>query len=274
MAEFDAYSATSRALKVEKALGLVWFPGGQIREGRGFHGFEKRWSVTCEQTREEVGSVSSGGTHGDLVMLEVKGLRTREVVPVLREEVPEHACTRVDACVDFDRPGAWDDLLGILAEVKQEQGLKGEKRGDWDFPEDGRTMYLGANSSPVRCRLYEKGKQPGYRSACRWDWVRLEAQVRPQKDARRVFSTLSADQVWGASGWTRKIAQRAFSLETGAFPAAGVKKDTDFAQRWEWVCAQAAPTLLEAIEVFGDWESVRRNLIEGHRARLAGKRGC
>ena len=41
-----------------------------------------------------------------------------------------------------------------------------------------------------------------------------------------------------------------------------MKKDTDFAQRWEWVCAQAAPTLLEAIEVFGDWESVRRNLIE------------
>lgn len=272
MVEFDAYSATSRSWKVQDAIGLVWVPGANPREGKGFHGFQTRYSFISPDTREEVAAVSTGGTHGDLVMVEVKGLNTRQIVPKLRESFPDHACTRVDACVDFDRPGAWDDILGILLDVKQEQRLKGEKRGDWDFPEDGRTMYLGATTSPVRCRAYEKGKQPGYRSACRFDWVRLEAQVRPQKDARKVYSTLSAPQVWGASGWTRKIAQRAFALETGAFPAAGVKKDTDFVQRWEWVCAQAAPTLLEAIEVFGDWESVRRNLVEGHKARLSAKR--
>ena len=60
-------------------------------------------------------------------------------------------------------------------------------------------MYLGANSSPVRCRLYAKGKQPGYRSAGRPDWVRLEVQVRPQKTARKSYSAISADDTWGAS---------------------------------------------------------------------------
>lgn len=272
MANFDAYSATSRAIKVENALGMVWHAGGQIREVRAHHGFEKRWAVKDEETGEETGSVSSGGSHGDLVFMEVKGQRTQDFVPKLRLEVPDHECTRVDSCVDFDRPGAWDDLLGVLLRVKADERLKGEKRGDWDYPEDGRTMYLGATTSPVRCRLYEKGKQPGYRSAGRENWVRLEAQVRPQKTARKAYSTISAAEVWGGSRWTKKIAAEAFSLEIGSFPAAGVKKDSDFERRWQWICAQAAPTLLEAIEVFGTWDCVRENLVLGHKAMLAAKR--
>ena len=89
--------------------------------------------------------------------------------------------------------------IGIVLEVTADKGLKGERRGDWDFPEDGRTMYLGANASPVRCRLYEKGMQSGYRSAGRPDWVRLEVHVRPQKTARKAYSASSADDTWGAS---------------------------------------------------------------------------
>lgn len=272
MVNFDAYSATSRALKVESALGIVWHPGGQIREVRAHHGFGQRWSVKDEETGEETGSVSTGGTHGDLVMIEVKGCRTPDFVPKLRAEVPEHNCTRVDACVDFDRPGAWDDLLGILLTVKADQKLKGEKRGDWDYPEDGRTMYLGATSSAVRCRLYEKGKQPGYRSADRENWVRLEAQVRPEKDARRAYSTISAADVWGASRWTKRIAAEAFSLDVGAFPASGVKKDSDFERRWQWLVAQYGPTLLEAKELFGTWDCVGENIVLAHKAQLAARR--
>ena len=34
----------------------------------------------------------------------------------------------------------------------------GGKAGDWDdFPEKGRTLYLGSQSSPVRMRLLRKG---------------------------------------------------------------------------------------------------------------------
>lgn len=47
-----------------------------------------------------------------------------------------------------------------------------------------------------------------------------------------------------------------------------MKKDSDFLRRWDWVCGQAAPTLLEAIEVFGSWDCVRENLVMAHKAKL------
>ncbi|WP_235605818.1 replication initiation factor domain-containing protein, partial [Rhodanobacter thiooxydans] len=81
-----------------------------------------------------------------------------------------------------------------------------EKRGDWDMPELGRTQYLGASSSAVRARLYEKGKQPEFRHLSRFDLCRLEIQVRPAKDAKDAYSKLSALEVWGASKWTRQLA--------------------------------------------------------------------
>ena len=58
----------------------------------------------------------------------------------------------------------------------------GGKAGDWDdFPEKGRTLYLGSQSSPVRMRLYEKGLQPEYAHLNRPNWARIEVQVRPAK---------------------------------------------------------------------------------------------
>ena len=41
----------------------------------------------------------------------------------------------------------------------------GGKAGDWDdFPEKGRTLYLGSQSSPVRMRLYERACSPNMRT--------------------------------------------------------------------------------------------------------------
>lgn len=274
MPEFDAYSATTRAAKAETFLGMLWKPGFEVREGRGFHGFERRISVKCGQTRDEVGAVSFGGTHGDLVMVEAKGFVTSEVIERIRQEVPDHNCTRVDSCHDADVPGAWDDYLAIVQDVKAKYRIVGEKRGDWDHhPELGRTMYLGATSSPVRLRLYEKGKQPEYRHACRENWVRIECQVRPQKDARQAYSTVSASDVWGASKFTREIAARAFALDTGLFPAGGVKKENDLERRLRWMVMQYAPTLLELREAVGTWECVGKSLEEMVKAQKRGRKG-
>ena len=40
--------------------------------------------------------------------------------------------TRVDACADFDAPGAFEALLGPSIEVKKERRIMGGKAGDWD----------------------------------------------------------------------------------------------------------------------------------------------
>ena len=144
-----------------------------------------RW-VTC-----------SGAEQEDRVMLEVKGTRTPAVVEAVRASYP-HRCTRVDSCADFDAPGAFDRVLGAVMDAKKDHRLYGESRGDWDdFPELGRTQYLGAATSPVKLRLYEKGKQPEYRHLNRSDWCRLEIQVRPQKEAKQAYAGLSALEVWG-----------------------------------------------------------------------------
>ncbi|TDM20496.1 replication initiation factor domain-containing protein, partial [Macrococcoides canis] len=139
----------------------------------------------------EAVSISYGGSHGDRVMIEAKGVYTPQIVEKIRDQVPDHKVTRVDAAHDVDDPDAWETLLGVVLEVKAKYRLKGERGGDWDFPEDGRTQYLGAPSSPIRTRLYEKGKQPEYRHCSRPGWVRLEAQVRPKGDAKTAYSTIS-----------------------------------------------------------------------------------
>lgn len=273
MPEFDAYSATSRAVKPDTFLGMLWQPGYDVRDGRGFHGFERRVSVRTWDTREEVGAVSFGGSHGDLVMVEAKGQGTGSIIERIREEVPDHACTRVDSCHDVDVPDAWETYLAICQDVKAKYKIKAEKRGDWDdFPEDGRTYYLGSTSSPVRVRLYEKGKQPEFRHACRPNWVRVEAQVRPQKDARQLYSTISASEVWGASKFTREIAARAFELDAGIFPAGGVKRENDLERRLQWLANQYAPTLLELREAVGNWECVGLSLGDIVKAQMASRK--
>lgn len=204
-------------------------------------------------------------------MCEVKGTMSEQVITQIRAKVPDHNCTRVDSAHDIDVPGAWDDLLAVMMDVKAEFKLKGERRGDWDFPDDGRTQYLGAPTSPVRVRLYEKGKQPEYRHACRENWVRIEAQVRPQKESRRAFASLDASEVWGASKFTRELAVRAFALDAGVFPAGGVKRENDLERRLHWLIEQYAPTLMELRQAVGSWECVGLSLEEMVKAHKRAK---
>lgn len=258
---FDAYTATGRGVKPEEVIGLLCEPGVQVVEGRGFHQFAKRWSV--RDACGEIGAVQTGGVHGDLVMVEVKGERTPAVVEGLRAKVPEHRCTRVDSCIDFEEPGAFERLLEPVLEVKAEHRLYGEPRGDWkDFPELGRTQYLGAKSSVAQARLYEKGKQPEYVHLQRFDWCRLEVQVRPQKDARERFSRLTACEVWGAGRWTRDLAERVFSAEVMRQPAGTVWRSSTRDAAIRWMVRQYATHLVSLASDLGGFDVMGLTLGE------------
>ena len=103
----------------------------------------------------------------------------------------------MDSCADFDEPGAFERLLGPCTEVKKAHRLKGSKAGDWeDFPEDGRTMYIGSPKSVTMARLYEKGKQPEYRHLNRENWARLEIKSGQQKGKSGLFNVSPVD-AWG-----------------------------------------------------------------------------
>lgn len=260
MVRFDGYSATTTSVKPDDVMGWLFRMGDTVHHGKGFHTFGERMAVKAP-SGDEVGYVAWGGRQGERLMVEVKGERTPQVVERLRSAA-EHRCTRVDSCVDFERPGAFEELLEPVLQVKADHRLYGERRGDWEFPELGRTQYLGANSSAVRARLYEKGKQPEYRHLDRPNLARLEIQVRPQKEAKTAYSTLTALEVWGASKWTRQLAAVVLEKHLDPHPPGTVRKDSKRDQALRWMAGQYGPHLVSLAEDLGGWKELGLTLQE------------
>lgn len=265
MIRFDAYSATTTAAKPPDLVSILFessgFSGVTMSQGRGFHTFGER--VACkDESGEEIGAVMWGGRQGDRCMIEVKGTSTPAAVSRLRERF-EHRVTRVDSCADFDTPTAFDDLLRSCLQVKKAHRLKGSKLGDWeDFPEDGRTMYLGAPSSVSRVRLYEKGKQPEYRHLGREHWTRIEVQVRPAKEAKHSYAQATPEEVWGASNWTRELAALVLEHHIDPHPAGTTYRLTERDRALSWMCRQYGAHLLDLAKDLGGWDCVGLTLSE------------
>lgn len=259
LTRFDAYTATTRAAKAEDLFPILMRGDDKFRQAKGHHGFAHRASFVGRDGAEAA-SVSWGGTHGDLIMMEAKGERTPSIVDRIRATY-EHRCTRVDSCHDVEAPGAFETLLKPCIQVKKDYKLKGSKAGDWeDFPEDGRTLYVGANTSPVKLRLYEKGHQPEYRHLNRPDWVRIELQVRPSKDAKDSYSTADSLSVWGASAWTREIAGLVLAAQLAPLPAGTTYKLDDRDRALRFMCKQYGNHLIGLYNDLGNWDEVGQAL--------------
>lgn len=265
MVRFDAYTATMRGAKPDDLVSILAGQAGTgsaVSMGRGFHTFTDRLSVK-DASGAEIGAVQWGGERQEgRIMFEVKGEHTPQAVEALRASYP-HRVTRVDACADFDAPGAFDALLIPVIEVKKRRRIMGGKAGDWeDFPEKGRTQYLGSKSSPVRMRLYEKGLQPEYAHLNRPDWARIETQVRPAKDAKNEFASLSPIEVWGAARWTREIAAAVLQQHVDPHPAGTTYRLTEQETALRWMCKQYGAHLVGLAQDLGSWECVGLTLSE------------
>lgn len=260
MVRFDGYSATTSALKPDDVVPWFMELGTEITQGRGFHTFGERLAFK-DGSGHEVGSLSYGGSQGDRIMVEVKGEASPVIVERLRASAA-HRCTRADACADWDRPGVFDELLGHVMAVKETHRLYGERRGDWDYPEKGRTQYLGATSSAVRVRLYEKGKQPEYLHLERPDFCRVEVQVRPQKEAKEDYSRLDAIEVWGASKFTRDLAARLLEKHLDPHPPGTVRRESQRDRALRFMCRQYGPHLISLKDDLGGWDVVGLTLGE------------
>lgn len=212
MFKFDAVTALSSSYQPDDVAFAIFdeFRHGdaclkEMKGGRGSRFFGQRISIKTNDG-EEFAAISHGGTHESLIMLEAKGAFTGDVMTFLRGHFPEHEYSRLDSCADFDEEGGFDRFDQQLQIIKKNSKLKGSKAGDWDdFPEDGRTRYLGATSANMRVRLYEKGKMPECRLLNRPHWFRLEAQLRLDKEIRQFVPLPSPDDVWKFSPWTRDV---------------------------------------------------------------------
>lgn len=246
---FDAYSATTTDLTAEQMADLMMYDGDSIERGLyGHHQFEKR-DVITDKDGNSVASVYYGGkTHGDRVMLDVKGYRTGDTVRDLRKAVSSHRCTRVDSRMDFDRAGVFEQLLAPMMGIVDRKKLYSKPDGDWrNHPELGRTQYAGSPKSAVRVRLYEKGKEPGHRHTCRFDWTRLEVQVRPKDVAREIFAKASPIDVWGAAEWTRELAGVILEQQIAPLKAEATKLPSVDEAKLRWMCKQYGAPLVSLL---------------------------
>lgn len=260
MVRFDGYTATTTEAN-HYQLADLFGVGLQPFEGRGFHQFGHRVGFK-DETGSEVGSVQWGGVHGERTMIEVKGERSPEVVEQLRTSF-KHRCTRMDSAADFDRPGAFESLLATCMRIKRRNRLKGRREGDWeDFPELGRTQYLGSPQSVAMLRLYEKGRQPEYRHLQRDNWVRAEIQVRPAKEAKETFSQVSAIDAWGASAWSRELAGEILADHVDPHPAGTTYRLSERDRALAWMCKQYGAHLISLKDDLGSWDMLGRTLGE------------
>lgn len=264
MDRFDWYQATipeKPIVLIEEFLRQL-APGGEVLEGRGLHNYHQGFRI-LDSAGHEVAQVLAGGKNGD-PNAKASGPATDAFVRVVRECWPVHRVTRVDSCADMVQEGAYDTLEATCRAVARDAGVKGRAIVP-DDPADGRTYYLGSNSSDVRTRLYDKTAEqrrslPESRhSEVPEYWARLESQVRPRKESKAVFASLSPAQVWGAAGWSAELARRVFSLNVERVMMQSAR-ETDHERAWRFMLQQYGGTLYQAFRDLGSWDCVGRTI--------------
>ena len=130
---------------------------------RGFHTFGERLAIK-DGSGHEFGAIQWGGRQEDRLMFEVKGEHSQKAAEALRSRF-EHRVTRVDACADFDAPGAFESLLAPSIEVKKERRIMGGKAGDWDdFPRRAEPCTSGAKAARCVCASTKRAFSPNMRT--------------------------------------------------------------------------------------------------------------
>lgn len=126
-----------------------------------------------------------------------------KLAQVVREHFPMHRVSRLDSCEDFHHADVYDYLRKKALRIAKEMRVQcREIVKPLAESDDGRTLYLGSQTSAVSMRIYEKGKQLG----CGSDWVRAELQVRPQKEIKSFAAGMSPLEVWSLAKWSHAMA--------------------------------------------------------------------
>ena len=209
----DWYSATVDDYPDKVIDRLCVDLSAKLRAGKAMHGYVRGWEL---MSAEGVACrVLEGGNKNAKPHAWASGAWSEAFAGVVRLRWPSrHYVTRVDSALDMEHQGAWRTICKSCLDVARELRLSVSMAGDWRRGEDekGRTLYIGSRKSPTFVRAYEKGKQ----MACQGvldaspDWVRLEAVVRPEGEARYKVASLTPEGVWGCSSTTRAVYDRCF----------------------------------------------------------------
>ncbi|MGX1794200.1 hypothetical protein ACWIDW_14805, partial [Microbacterium sp. NPDC055312] len=233
--------------------------GGELEDARGLNGYER--SKLIKRDGETLARVLYGGSNGSPHVI-ATGAASDDVVPVVRGAWPVHEVTRMDTAQDFDEEGGYDRLRAVMLELAEASRITVTSVESTRQGVRSRTTYLGAPSSRVRVRLYEKGKfeqQQGHGAS--EHWFRLESQIRPTGQRARLLSaSIGPVEAWGMARWTRDLAAAAMGVDVQPITMQ-LRREPDYMRAIRNLARQYGPTLQKAIEVEGSWESVLDLLV-------------
>jgi hypothetical protein len=249
-ARFDWYQGTVKAPHNQVVEAFMACPEAvEAKPGRGRLNYAESVTVrTADQ--DTVCTILHGGNGGATHVIGTSEAAAR-VAETMRRHWPEHTVTRLDSAQDVLTD--FDQVRQVMQRIASDAGVKGRSIVP-DDPEEGATYYLGADSSPVRTRGYEKSKELAKKQG---SWagivpglVRLEVQVRPVREGRAAAASWEPSQVFGVTHWTRRIAHELLDLDAAKITMAS-RIETSWERQRRALCRQFGRHLVESVRRAG-----------------------
>lgn len=182
-----------------------------VMPGKGQNGWSR--SIGCYDTRgDHIGSVYFGSSRDDVQVVATSSWAqwTRSAVVGMDRARTSRVDTRVDTLVPFDELAerVWEaQVVDARGRERKGYNMKLTKVESFDADRNslGRTIYLGAPSSAIRVRIYEKWlESPGeYQEGTN----RVEVQLRPASKVKEEVSAWTPGMTFCASPSTRNLAE-------------------------------------------------------------------
>jgi hypothetical protein len=220
----------------------------QTRPGRGYD--QGAQFVVGGEVLYRLNHGGQNREHGANVA--ASGGSAQKLAQVIREHFPTHRVSRVDACDDFHHPDVYEYLRKKAIKIAKELNVAcREIVKPVTESDDGRTLYLGSQTSAVSMRIYEKGKQLG----CGTEWVRAELQVRPQKEMKTFAAHLSPLELWGLAKWSHLMAVQMGNKDLKRVDAQ-VYQQSDHDRAYRFMLKQYRRVLERMVQTHGSPEAV------------------
>lgn len=230
---------------------------------RAPHGY-----ATATVVKDDFGTVATvwhGGTHERPHVLFTSDAAVAGTHFLRTEYEGRHTPTRADARLDFSTAGAFDRMLPVAVEVARERRIKCFAQGDHFVTMKGRGIELGAKSSAVRMRLYDKAEEqrgkhardPAKLLLIPDDWTRLEAQVRPETREGKVrLATVEPVALFGASLWLREVLKGVVGLELDPLAVTKPFRSSDDDRAWAYMLSQYGGLMERRMHDHGSWAAL------------------
>ena len=270
--QFDAYAGSIKGPTLEAVAETIALNlGATVDRGNARRRYGQVLDIEVDGRQAAWCGFDRGN---DSIYFEGKGETSPDLVRVVRQHFPEHTVARGDVAEDFDQPGAFERLIGIVRGAKGDRVYGGFAKLS-DDPDDGRTWEAGKRGGLAYLRVYEKGKQREMQHHGRPHWARLELECRPHyaRD-KKAAATMGPLEFWGFASWSHRVAERVAQIEVPRFEPERRTYETDrtstylartFRRHFEELIARyqgdMAGPMLEFARVWAEDDAVAASLL-------------